>query len=328
MNKVIIGAISKRVLTSVVVLLLVITFVFFLVRLAPGNPAQKFLSPDFSPQLSEQVLKSFSLDKPVFQQYLSFIKNLFTFDLGISYTYRRSVTSVVLEFLSFTFAFALFAFIIQSILSFWLAVVSVKNRNGLIDKLTDKISLLIFATPSFVIGLILILIFSVNFDLLPTAGLKSIDNDQMSFVNKILDYLSHLILPLITLSAGGIAIFFRYIRDNLNDLYNHNFVLNLRSMGYDEKTILRKHILPNTLGPFLTIAGIELGILFGGALITEVIFGLPGMGRLTISAIFERDYPLVIGCTFAAASLMIISNFIADIFKIIIDKQLVKDLLQ
>lgn len=328
MNKVIIGAISKRVLTSIMVLFLVITFVFFLVRLAPGNPAQKFLSPDFSPQLSEQVLKSFSLDKPVLQQYLSFIKNLFTFDLGISYTYRRPVTLVVFEFLSFTFVFALFAFIIQSIISFWLAVLSVKNRNGLIDKLTDKISLLIFATPSFVIGLILILIFSVNLDLLPTAGLKSIDNDQMSFLNRILDYLLHLILPLITLSAGGIAIFFRYIRDNLNDLYNHNFVLNLRSMGYDEKTILRKHVLPNTLGPFLTIAGIELGILFGGALITEVIFGLPGMGRLTISAIFERDYPLVIGCTFAATSLMIISNFIADIFKIIVDKRLVKDLLQ
>lgn len=328
MNKVIIGAISKRVLTSVMVLFLVITFVFFLVRLAPGNPAQKFLSPDFSPQLSEQVLKSFSLDKPVLQQYLSFIKNLFTLDLGISYTYRRPVTLVVFEFLSFTFVFALFAFIIQSIISFWLAVLSVKNRNGLIDKLTDKISLLIFATPSFVIGLILILIFSVNLDLLPTAGLKSIDNDQMSYVNRMLDYLSHLILPLITLSAGGIAIFFRYIRDNLNDLYNHNFVLNLRSMGYDEKTILRKHVLPNTLGPFLTIAGIELGILLGGALITEVIFGLPGMGRLTISAIFERDYPLVIGCTFAAASLMIISNFIADVFKIIVDKRLVKDLLQ
>src|SRR5690606_1760247 len=105
-------------------------------------------------------------------------------------------------------------------------------------------------------------------------------------------------------------------------------VVNLRAMGVAEKTILRKHVLPNSLSPFLSIAGIELGILFGGALITEVIFGLPGMGRLTVNAILERDYPLVIGCTFSAASLMIISNLVADLAKIKIDKRLIKDLLQ
>ncbi len=328
MNKIITGAIVKRILSSVIVMFLVITFVFFLVRMAPGNPAQKFLSPGFSPQLAEQVTKSFNLDKTPLQQYFAFLKNLCTGDFGTSYTYRQPVLQVLSNFLAFTILFSLTAFIIQAAISFLLAIKSVKNINGPMDKLADKISLFIFATPSFVTGLLLILVFSVQLDLFPTSGIKSLDNSELPFFSRMLDYVSHLILPLATLTAGGIAIFYRYQRDNLNDIYNHNFILNLRSMGYDENTILKKHVFPNTLGPFLSIAGIELGILLGGALITEVIFGLPGIGRLTVSAIFERDYPLVIGCTFAAAALMIISNLIADLVKIKIDKRLVKDLLQ
>lgn len=328
MNKEITRAIVRRVLSSILVLFLVITFVFFLIRLAPGNPTQKFLSPDFSPQLVEQISKSFNLDKSVFEQYLSFAANLFTGNFGTSYTYRQPVTKVIYEYLSFTVLFTLIAFALQTFFSFLLAVKSVKKINGIFDRLADKLSLLFFSTPSFVIGLLLILVFSVQLNLFPTSGIKSLDNAELPFVNRWLDYLHHLILPVITLTAGGIAVFYRYIRDNMNDIYNHNFVLNLRAMGYSESTILRRHILPNTLGPFLSIAGIELGILFGGALITEVIFGLPGMGRLTISAIFERDYPLVIGCTFAAALLMIISNLIADLIKVKIDKRLVKDLIQ
>ena len=328
MNKFITGAIVKRILSSVIIIFLVITFVFFLVRLAPGNPAQKFLSPGFSPHLAEQVTKSFNLDKTPLQQYFAFLKNLLTGDFGTSYTYRQPVLQVLSNFLAFTILFSLTAFLIQAAISLLLAIKSVKNINGPMDKLADKISLFIFATPSFVIGLLLILVFSVQLDLFPTSGIKSLDNSELPFFSRMLDYVSHLILPLATLTAGGIAIFYRYLRDNLNDIYNHNFILNLRSMGYDENTILIKHVFPNTVGPFLSIAGIELGILLGGALITEVIFGLPGIGRLTVSAIFERDYPLVIGCTFSAAALMIISNLIADLVKIKIDKRLVKDLLQ
>jgi len=328
MNKIITRAITKRIFSSVLVLFLVITFVFFLLRMAPGDPAQKFLSPNFSPQLAEQISKSFNLDKSVPEQYISFVANLFTGNLGSSYTYRLPVTKVVYEYLSFTIIFSLIAFLIQTIISFWLAVRSVKNINGSFDRSVDKLSLLVYATPSFVIGLILILIFSVQLDLFPTSGTKSLNNSELPFISRMLDYFSHLFLPLITLTAGGIAVFYRYIRDNINDIYNQNFILNLRAMGCSEQTILRKHIIPNALGPFLSIAGIELGILFGGALITEVIFGLPGMGRLTIAAIFERDYPLVMGCTLAAAFLMILSNLIADLVKIKIDKRLIKDLLQ
>jgi len=161
----------------------------------------------------------------------------------------------------------------------------------------------------------------------PSSGLSSFDSDSMSFAGRAADYLRHLILPLITLSLGGMAVYYKYLRDNLEETLNKTFVLNLRAHGFSEKEIVRKHVIPNSIGPLISVAGVELGILFSGALITEVIFGLPGMGRLTINAILARDYPLVTGCTFTAGVLVIISNLAADLVKAKIDKRLLKGIM-
>jgi peptide/nickel transport system permease protein len=134
-------------------------------------------------------------------------------------------------------------------------------------------------------------------------------------------------MPVITLSIGGLAVFYRYLRDSLEETMNKQFVLNLRANGFDEKTILLKHIIPNAAGPLIAVAGVELGILLSGALITEVIFGLPGMGRLAVNAILERDYPLIIGCMLTAGILIILSNLAADIIRTKIDKRLIRDIL-
>jgi peptide/nickel transport system permease protein len=136
-----------------------------------------------------------------------------------------------------------------------------------------------------------------------------------------------LVLPLITLSAAGIALFYKYIKESMDEVLHQTFVINLRAAGMSEKKILRKHVIPNALRPLISVAGIELGILLGGALITEVIFSLPGVGRLTIDSILSRDYPLVIGCVFTAGVVMILANFLADIIKLKIDKRLIKGIL-
>ena len=150
----------------------------------------------------------------------------------------------------------------------------------------------------------------------------ALDSSEFSFLARLIDYAYHLTLPIIALSLIEIAIFYKYLRDNLEDVYNKLFVLNLRANGVSEKNILLKHIIPNAINPLITIAGIELGILLGGTLIIEVVFGLPGMGRLTIEAIFERDYPLVIGCSLVISFLIIFSNLLADIIKAFLDKRL------
>jgi peptide/nickel transport system permease protein len=237
------------------------------------------------------------------------------------------VVDVIKNYLLFTVTFSLICFIIQLTASYFLALLSIKKMNGFIDRLLGKTSLVLYAIPSFVVGVFLILIFSEKLKLLPASGLVSYDAESLSGGAKLADYILHLILPVITLSLGGIAVFYKYLRDNLDEVFNKPFVLNLYAYGLSKKEITKKHVIPGAISPLISIAGVELGILFSGALITEVIFGLPGMGRLTVNAILSRDYPLVIGCTFISGVLIIISNFLADLLKAKIDKRLVLGML-
>jgi len=320
-------AIFKRIASSILVLLLLVTFIFLLVRLAPGDPTQKFLSPQLSPQLAEKVTKSFGLDQPIHLQYFSFVLNLFSGDFGISYNYRQPVFTVVKDYFLFTLIFSIISFIVQLVLGYLLAKYSFSKEGKLVDRLFSKISLMLFSVPTFVIGLILVYIFSVKLDLLPTSGIKSIFHDDLGSIEKVKDYFVHLLLPMITLSLAGIAVFYKYLRDNFDSIKNSSFIINLRANGISENEIFKKHLLPNAIQPLISIAGIEFGILLGGALLTEVIFSLPGMGRLTVSAILNRDFPLVIACSFIAGLMMIISNLFADIVKIKMDKRFIKELI-
>lgn len=327
MNQRLITVLLRRLLSSFVVLFLLISFVFVLIRLAPGDPAQKFISPELSKELAENVRASFGIDSPIHIQYIKFIGNIITGDLGVSYNYRSTVLSIIFDHLPFTMIFASLSFIIQILIGFWLAVSTYKKKNSFYDKSINKLSLIGYSTPAYVLGVILIYFFSLQLKIFPSSDLQSFDFDELSTFAKLLDYAKHLALPLATLSLAGIVIFYKYLRDNLDSIENKMFVTNLRAMGVNEKTILYRHIIPNAIGPMISVAGIELGVLFSGALITEVIFGLPGMGRLTVNAIMLRDYPLVVGCSFVSGVLVIITNFTADVIKVIIDKRLIKGML-
>jgi peptide/nickel transport system permease protein len=327
MNKEFIKIILKRILSSLVVLFLLISFLFVLIRLSPGSPSEKYISPKLSSGLVKKIQESYSPENSIIIFYKNFVVNLVEGNLGISYNYRMPVTSVISNYLPFTVCFALTSFIIQIIFSFWLALIAVRNKNGGTDKFISYTSLVVYSIPSFVIGVMLIFFFTGLFKVFPSSGLKSFDFDTYTLWGKFLDYAEHLILPLITLSASGIAVFYRYLRENLEDVYNQTFVTNLRSYGVSEREITFRHIIPNAVSPVISIAGVELGFLLSGTLITEVIFGLPGMGRLTIDAIFSRDYPLVIGCSFVVAVLVIASNFLADLIKALIDKRVLKEIL-
>lgn len=327
MNKNFYGILLRRLATSVIVLFLMITFLFILLRISPGDPAQKFISPELSPEAAERVRESFDLNSNIFVQYKSFLTSLIRGDLGTSYNYHEPVLEVISQYLPFTIIFSLISFFIQITVGSVLALIAVRKNHGTLDKIITKFSLLLYALPTFVIGVILILLFSDILNLLPSSGIRSFDFESLSFFGKVKDYALHLIMPIITLSLSGSAIFFRYLRDGLEETQNKPFVLNLKANGLDEKTITLTHVLPNAVGPLISVAGVELGMLLGGTLITEVIFGLPGMGRLTVNAIMQRDYPLIIGSTLIAGVFVIICNMTADIIKAKIDKRLVKDIL-
>ncbi len=316
-----------RLLSSLLTLFLLVSFLFFLVRLSPGDPTDKYISAKLGNELSEKIADKFSLNQPLIDQYFSFVSNSFTGEFGISYNYHLPVFDVIWEYFSFTLIFAGVSFIIQIGLSLWLAIRLDRTQNKWLTKIADKFSLFVYSVPAFVLGVALIYIFSINFGLFPISGLRSLDFDRMSFLSKIFDQLSHLVLPLITLSAAGIALFYKYIKESIDNVKSQTFVINLKASGIEEEIILRKHILPNAIKPLISVAGVELGILLGGALITEVIFSLPGMGRLAIDSILFRDYPLVIGCVFTAGVVMIVANFLADVLKLKIDKRLIKGIL-
>lgn len=316
-----------RLISSLIILFLLISSIFILLRIAPGDPVQKFISPELSAELAGRVRESFQLNGSVSDQYRSFVKNLVLGDFGISYTYRTPVLIVIQDYLLFTLVFATLSFSVQIITSYHLALIAFKKRGGFLDKAFSGISLVIYSVPAFIIAIVLIYIFSVKLQLLPSSDLKSINYEELTFPEKILDYFKHLILPVLTLSLGGIVIFYKYLRDNLDSVSRKSFVTYLHAMGMNDKEILKKHIIPNSLGPLISVAGVRLGILLSGSLITEVIFGLPGMGRLTVNAILLRDYPLVIGCAFVAGVIIIISNLFADLLKVKIDKRLVHEIL-
>jgi peptide/nickel transport system permease protein len=320
-------AILKRIASSILVLLLLVTFIFLLIRLAPGNPTQKYLSPQLSPQLAESITRSFGLDKPLYVQYSSFVINLFSGDFGISYNYRQPVFSVIKDYFLFTLIFSSISFIIQLLLGYLLAKYSFSKQGKLIDKYLSKLSIVLFSVPTFVIGLVLVYLFSVKLDVLPTSGIKSIYHDDLNLIEKLKDFFIHLVLPMATVSLAGIAVFYKYLRDNFDSVKSSTFILNLRANGFTEKEIFKKHVLPNSIQPLISIAGIEFGVLLGGALLTEVIFSLPGMGRLTVTAILNQDFPLVIACTFIAGLMMVLSNLAADLIKIKMDKRYLKELI-
>ncbi len=328
MKLVILKPLINRVLTSLLVLFLLITFVFVLIRLAPGDPSQKFLSPKLSPELSAQVQKSFGLDKPIYIQYFSFVSKILTGDFGVSYNYRQPVLKVVKDYFLFTLIFASISLAIQLFIALLLAKASFKNQGKVIDKFLSGLSVITYSIPSFVIALVLIYIFAVKLNLLPTSGIGTIYSDENNFLENVKDRITHLLLPLITLSIAGVVVFYKYLRDNLMSTSNQTFITNLRASGYSEKIIYSKHLLPNAIQPLISIVGVEFGLLLGGALITEVIFALPGMGRLTLQAILNRDFPLVIGCTLIAGIMIIVTNLVADLIKIKTDKRLVKELIK
>ena len=323
----IVKTLITRFLSSVLTLFLLVSFLFIIIRLSPGDPTDKYISAKLGSELSERIAEKFSLNQSVTDQYLSFVSNVFRGDMGVSYNYRLPVFEVIWEYFSFTLVFASISFVLQMSLSIWLALWVIKKRKKWLDKFVTNSSLFIYSIPAFVLGVALIYVFSVSFNLFPISGLKSLDYDYLSYFSQVLDKLHHLVLPLITLTAAGVALFYKYIKESMDDVLHQTFVINLRASGVDENIILRKHVIPNALRPLISVAGVELGILLGGALITEVIFSLPGMGRLTVDSIFSRDYPLVIGCVFTAGAVMILANFLADIIKLKIDKRLVKGIL-
>jgi peptide/nickel transport system permease protein len=288
----------KRMIFFIPTLWGVLTLVFMLRPLIPGDPVDFMIGENALPADRELLRKEFNLDRPLPEQYLIFLKGAVKGDLGRSIHTRRPVVETILERLPATLELALGAMTVAILLAIPLGILSAVKKDSLLDNGSRLLAMLGVAMPNFCLGPLLIILFSIQLGLLPVAGRE----EPLS-----------LLLPSITLGAGMCAILARMTRASMLEVINEDFMRAARARGLKEITVIMKHGLKNALVPVITLLGLQMGGLLAGAVITETIFSWPGMGTLLISAINSRDFPLLQGCVIVISVSYILINLLTDL---------------
>jgi peptide/nickel transport system permease protein len=307
----------KRFLTLIITLLGITIISFSIIHLAPGGPLSPLteFNPKITPEYREKLVKMYGLDKPLYIQYLNWLKGIVKLDFGKSFSLdQRPVWDKIKERLPITIFINALSLILILLFSIPLGVYSAVKAGSTFDRITTIITFIGYAMPSFWLAIILMMIFGVKLQLLPISGLHStIGYDEMSLLQKVFDWAKHLICPLFVATFGGMAGFLRYVRNSTYEVLKSDFILFARAKGLPEKVIIYKHALRNALLPLITILGLSLPGLIGGSVIFETIFGIPGVGQLMWQAVMARDYPVIMANLFLISFLTLLGNFLADI---------------
>jgi peptide/nickel transport system permease protein len=294
----------RRILLTLPVIWVVVSVVFLLIHLVPGDPIVQMLGEGANTADIAALRHAYGFDAPLSQQYLHYWQGIFHGDLGQSLRLHDSVTHLVLQRYPYTLALTLAALLIGIAVSVPAGILSALHRNRWQDRALGVVSLVGLSFPNFALGPILIIVFSIYFGWLPvsTAGTGGIG-----------DFLLHLILPAITLGLGLAAILTRMVRTAMLEELGQDYIRTARAKGLSENRIVYRHALRNALIPVLTVIGLQFGSLLSGAIVTETIFSWPGIGRLTLSAISNRDYALVQGCILAVGLTYVAINLLTDV---------------
>ncbi len=299
----------RRVLITVPVLWVVVSVVFLLIHLVPGDPIVQMLGEGATASDISALRHSYGLDAPLSRQYAHYWHGILHADLGQSLRLHDSVTHLVLERYPYTLALTLAALLIGIAISIPAGIWSALHRNRWQDRTLGVASLFGLSFPNFALGPILILIFSIQLGWLPVSGAGA-GGPGLSSAGS---FLLHLILPAITLGLGLAAILTRMVRTAMLEELNQDYIRTARAKGLTENQVVYRHALRNALIPVLTVIGLQFGSLLSGAIVTETIFSWPGIGRLTLSAISNRDYSLVQGCILAIGLTYVAVNLLTDI---------------
>lgn len=294
--------IFRRTLQLIPLLIGISLISFFVMHLAPGDPTAMFVDPNINPQELSHVRANWGLDKPVYVQYVFWLKNAVLLDFGRSYTTNQPVIGEIAERLPKTLMLMIPAFILMLLITIPIGVISAVRKNSWFDNLFTIFSFAGMAIPTFWLALMLMLIFAVKLDWVPAVG--------------------NLTLPIITMVIGGMAGLTRYQRAAMLEVLNQDFIRTARAKGLPERIVIFKHALRNALIPIVTLLGLSLPDLFGGAFIIETIFAWPGMGRLGVQAIFGRNYPMIMGIVMFSALLIVLGNLLADIGYALVDPRI------
>ncbi len=314
---------ASRLFKSVLVLLMIALFNFFLVRAAPGDPAEILAgqSGAVDAEFIAKLRTEFGLDQPMIVQLGQYLKNVATFDLGYSYRQQASVTSLIGEHLPATLLLTITAFIFAVAAGVSLGTQAALRVGKWGDTVITTFSMLAYATPLFWVGLMLVLLFSVKLEWLPAFGYQTV-GAQFTGMAHVMDVARHLLLPALTLGMFYMAVYARLTRASILEVSQLDFVKTARAKGLSERTVITRHVLRNALLPVITYAGIQAGGLIGGSLLVETVFAWPGIGRLAFDALLQRDYSVLLGVFFIASLIVVIVNLITDILYTVVDPRI------
>ena len=294
-------------------MLFIISLISFIaINLAPNSFfASGELNPNITPEAIEELKKIYGLDKPLYIQFFSWIYSILQLDFGISFTSGEKVKEEILSRIPITLTINIVSMLLIFIISLYFGIKSAMKKNSIFDRFTNQLSLLSFSMPSFYLALVLVLVFSIKFELFPIAGLHSVPNDGS--LNYYLDFAWHLTLPIFIIVFGGIGSLILYIRALTIEILKSDYIFFARARGLDNKKILRYYILPNLYPPVITLLGLSLPGVIGGSVILETIFSIDGMGLLFYQSALSHDYPVIMGILIIGAFLTLIGNMFADL---------------
>lgn len=300
---------GRRLAQMVPTLVFVTLAVFVLSHLAPGNPVRIILGQHAYPAAMAKLSRELGLDVPLWQQYVLFVWHAVHLNLGISYTYRTAVGPIIGEHMGVTVLLVVLAIALTFVVSLALAVAAAVRVDGLADHAVRVAAMILFAMPPFWIGIMLILLFAVDVPMFPVQG----------YGGSLTSDLYHLVLPVVTVSAGLVVLILRPLRSKIAQILSSDFVDAARARGLSSRRIVWRHVVPNALISTVTLLALNLGYLLGGTVIVENVFGLPGLGQLLVQAVEGRDYPIVEGLALFFAAAVIVINFLADIAYTLLD---------
>jgi len=307
-------------------LLLGITVIcFFVMHLAPGSPTdlQTEMNPKASAEMKERLRTMYELDKPIHVQYASWLTKISQGDLGTSFsTDHRPVADKIMERLPVTILINLLSLFIIIAVAIPLGVLSAVHKDSWFDKATTVFVFIGFAVPTFWLALLLMIYFGSHLNWLPISGLRSLNYEYLSATDRLMDVVKHLVLPVFVSAFGGLAGLSRYMRANMLEVIQQDYMMTARAKGLSERDVIYKHALRNALLPAITILGLSIPGLIGGSVIFETIFAIPGMGQLFYMSVMARDYPTIMGILLIGAILTLAGNLIADVSYAVADPRI------
>lgn len=314
----------RRLVQIVPVVLAIVAVNFFLLRMAPGDVADILAGQmgHATLEFTQQLRREFGLDQPVYVQFFIYMGKLLTFDLGISHLQQTPITALILDRLPATLILMLTSILLAIGFGVVLGIAAARRQGTLADGLISIAALLVYATPAFWLGLMLIVLFSIKLDILPSGGMFQIGAGRAGLAH-VLDVARHLILPAATLGLFYAAIYARLMRASMLEVYGLEFIVTARAKGLSETAIAWTHALRNALLPVVTLAGVQFGHLLGGSILVETVFAWPGLGRLVFDALLQRDLNLLLGILFVSSIVVVAANLVVDLVYGMLDPRIV-----